>query len=184
MKIEKAVVRGSRVGNIELIVLDVSHIMWQKWEEIIRLDKKAWSYLPSFSRRSSFIWIIQVNWPIMPVNSLFLDYFQTLHWTQYNAHRILKILFSSTYIDWTKKNPHTHTHTNRQLFSYIFLAKLISASEQYKETMRTKTTIIIEYGSLYFFLYAFDWQLNGFVNDLTSIQTLQLPFQLRLRVKY
>lgn len=50
--------------------------------------------------------------------------------------------------------------------------------------MRTKTTIIIEYGSSYFFLYAFDWQLNGFVNDVTSIQTLQLPFQLRLRVKY
>lgn len=181
MKIEE-VVRGNRVGNIQLIVLDVREIRWnhQTGQKGMKL------LLPSLRRRSSFIWIIQVNWSIMPVNSLFLDYFQMLHWTQYNAHHIFKILFSSTYIEWTRrKSAHTHTHTNRQLFSYIlFLAKFISVSEQYKETMRTKTTIIIEYGSSYFFLYAFDWQINGFVNDVTSIQTLQLPFQLRLRVKY
>lgn len=102
----------------------------------------------------------------------------------------MPIIFSKYYFrlhisNEQEENPHTHTHTNRQLFSYIFFwAKFISFSEQYKETMRTKTTIIIEYGSSYFFLYAFDWQINGFVNDVTSIQTLQLPFELRLRVKY
>lgn len=116
MKIEKAV-RGSRVGNIELIVLDVTelgrnHQTGQKGMKLL---------LPSFRRRSSFIWIIQVNWSIMPVNSLFLDYFQTLHWTQYNAHHILKILFSSTYIDWTKrKSAHTYSHKQAIVFLYFF----------------------------------------------------------------
>lgn len=111
----------------------------------------------------------------------------SLNWKHSSSHlSIIKSIFNSQCI-WSMG--HDKRNWPIQFFFFRFLLANIFPSLIRKELMRMKweksPPHIIQYELIAIsFSMQFDWQVNGFVNDVTPIHPFQLSFELLLRVKH